>query len=410
MRLALRFGVSSSTLNLPDDHVSGHFAGPVAGTIDVSALTRKALSTPIESPPLGQGLTPEDQVTIVLDEDLPTAGLVLDPLLDVLEERGVDLGRVILLMNTSDDGALDELRASLKESHRSATVARHDPLDKDNIAYLATSADGRRIYLDRRVTDADAIITVGRIGFDSMIGVRGTSSDIFPALSDEEAIGRSRRLAFDSFIGDQSLRQRQISDEVGWLVGLFFSLAVTLDRTGAINAVWFGEAKSVLDAGRKALDGHWRQSAPRETPDLGLAVLAPCSKANDWLELASGWRNLARLVEPGTPLVAITDLEEPPGPACRRMIANDSMQEDVDIARHWREPDSLAAAWISACRREHRLYLHSRLAAETVESMGMVPVASMEQIESLFSKHARGFVLESANRVGVDLPRAHYPA
>ena len=46
--------------------------------------------------------------------------------------------------------------------------------------YLAATKEGRRIYLNRSVIDADVVIPVGRIGFHPIMGYRGPWSVIFP--------------------------------------------------------------------------------------------------------------------------------------------------------------------------------------------------------------------------------------
>ena len=50
------------------------------------------------------------------------------------------------------------------------TFRTHDPDDRANLAYLATTAGGRRVYLDRDLTDADFVLPVGRLAYDPLLG------------------------------------------------------------------------------------------------------------------------------------------------------------------------------------------------------------------------------------------------
>ncbi len=73
----------------------------------------------------------------------------------------------------------------------------HDPDDRAQIAYLASTKEGRRVYLNRLLTDADVVVPVGRLGYDPILGFRGPWSLLFPGLSDRETLrglrDRSRR-------------------------------------------------------------------------------------------------------------------------------------------------------------------------------------------------------------------------
>ena len=54
-----------------------------------------------------------------------------------------------------------------------------------NLANLASTKAGRRVYLNRSLVDADQLIVVGRFHYDPMLGYAGGLSDLFPALSDD---------------------------------------------------------------------------------------------------------------------------------------------------------------------------------------------------------------------------------
>ena len=60
------------------------------------------------------------------------------------------------------------------------------------LAYLAATKEGRRIYLNRLLTDADVVIPVGRLGYDPILGHRGPWSVLFPELSDRATIEAHR--------------------------------------------------------------------------------------------------------------------------------------------------------------------------------------------------------------------------
>lgn len=51
-------------------------------------------------------------------------------------------------------------------------VHHHDPADKNQSGYVASSEGGERLYLNRQVSEADTIVTVGVVCFDGELGLR----------------------------------------------------------------------------------------------------------------------------------------------------------------------------------------------------------------------------------------------
>ena len=73
-------------------------------------------------------------------------------------------------------------------------LAIHNPADRKQLAYLASTSEGRRVYLNRLLTDADVVVPVGRLGYDAVLGYRGPWGLIFPGLSDQETARSFRAL------------------------------------------------------------------------------------------------------------------------------------------------------------------------------------------------------------------------
>src|SRR5437660_369348 len=89
--------------------------------------------------------------------------------------------------------ALSDPRSLLPEGPRQEIQwTRNDPTDQKRQAYLAATARGERIYLARELVDADVVISVGMIAYDSLLGYRGTNSVFYPGLSNVEAVSRAR--------------------------------------------------------------------------------------------------------------------------------------------------------------------------------------------------------------------------
>src|SRR6516162_10050833 len=114
--------------------------------LEIGPALLAALEKPHGFPPLRQALTPGDRVTVVLDEGLPQLSQLLVPLLEYLARAGIEPADLTLLCpSPSEQQWLDDLPDELEE----ARVEVHDARDRKRLSYLATSRDGRRLYLNR---------------------------------------------------------------------------------------------------------------------------------------------------------------------------------------------------------------------------------------------------------------------
>src|SRR5690606_33190636 len=91
------------------------------------------------------------------------------------------------------------------------------------LGYLASTKAGRRIYLNRALTEADVVVPVGALGFDPVLGYRGPWSTLFPGLSNAETQQAERRSAAGSGRRGSVLEE---SAEVSWLLGSLFHVGV----------------------------------------------------------------------------------------------------------------------------------------------------------------------------------------
>src|SRR5262249_58527419 len=132
---------------------------------------------------LRRALTPDDHVTIVIDERLPRLADLLIPLLEHVSSAGVAPEAITLLCppTSSRQPWLEELPEAFEE----VRLEVHDPKDRRRLSYLATTRKGRRLYLNRSVVDADQVVVLSGRRSDPLLGQGGAAGAIYPALSDE---------------------------------------------------------------------------------------------------------------------------------------------------------------------------------------------------------------------------------
>src|SRR5262249_31575743 len=149
---------------------------------DPAAAVGDALEAPTRYPPLRRALTPDDHVTVVVDERLPGLPQLVTSVVDHITSAGVspEAGTLLCPPWSSPQGWVSDLPERLEL----VQVAPHAAGDRKQLAYLATTRKGRRIYLNRAVVDADQLVVLTGLRFDPQMGHAGAAGAVFPAMSD----------------------------------------------------------------------------------------------------------------------------------------------------------------------------------------------------------------------------------
>src|SRR5271155_2023744 len=106
-------------LDVPDAQLFAvHRQPPVPALTDVAAAVRDALETPLGFPPLRRALTPDDHITVVVDESLADVPRLLTPLLEYLAEARITPYAITLLCQPADAHPwVDRLPAAFRPLH-----------------------------------------------------------------------------------------------------------------------------------------------------------------------------------------------------------------------------------------------------------------------------------------------------
>jgi len=400
MHFNIRQGDETLSVEIADERLVGRFAGPTAKKAPrPEALVKQALDAPLEAPPLHRMVVPGDRVALGLDASLPSLERLVAPILDQLVTGRVERDNVTLLLTPgADEIQATALRKAFPEVH----VEIHDPAGAGTVAYLASTKDGRRLYLNRRAVEADFLFLVGRAGPDPLLGRRGPSSVLFPLLADLPALQRARTFATDVRATTATTVERQGSAETAWLAGVLFGLSVSCDRNDAPSHAWFGMLKNVDAAAETTLKPLWTPKPPAREPDLVVASLSNRRHSDPWgTAAAAAYQALAHA--PGSPAVLlVTDLDERPGEAVGWLTSSD---EWSDRQARFRSPegrravDVVAAAQLAEVLADTNMFLASRLAPEVVESLGMTPVDGRRELQTTAGRSKAIWVVEDADAI-----------
>ena len=378
MRVAINFQNERLDLEVPEERLVAEWHGPAGVALgDVRGLLLDALEHPREYPPLRQAVVPGDRVVIAFDAEPIETGAVLGAVCQVLQGAGVAADAIEVLVAPGGRGDL------ASELPRGVRLIVHDPEDRAQMAYLASTEEGRRIYLNRHLTDADIVVPVGRLGYDPVLGYRGPWGVIFPGLSDQETRRSLRSRASDEPPDRERPRPTLTeSAEVSWLLGCQFQVGLVAGALGLAEAV-AGLEMSVRDEGVRAVDRVWgfRADSRAELVVVGIGRPGVPTGIDD---LAEGLTTASRLVRRGGKVVALSRAEGPIGPGLRRLIAVGDPRVGPEALRgHEMAADYPAARQLARALAWADIYLLSALGQEAVEDLSMVALDRPEEARRL---------------------------
>src|SRR5271170_1140540 len=168
MQVSVEYHDEQLDFEVSEPSLVGSWRGPAGlGPREQLSALVDGLENPRDFPALRQAVVPGDRVVVAWDPTIGEAGPVLKALAQLFEAAGVVDGCLTVLTSASGRRILERVLP------RGVVLAVHDPNDRTQLAYLATTKQGRRVYLNRLLTDADLVVPVGRLGFDSLMGYRG---------------------------------------------------------------------------------------------------------------------------------------------------------------------------------------------------------------------------------------------
>lgn len=399
MQVGVTFREEQLTLEIPEDRLIGQWQGP-AGVApeDVERLVVEALEHPRQYPPLRQAVVPGDQVVLALDAREPHTSAVLRGVCEVLRKAGVAPASITVLssLGLPPGGAPLQLPDDV-------SLVVHDPSDRNELAYLASTKSGRRVYLNKLLTDADFVLPIGRLGVDDVLGTRGPWSTLYPSLSDLETLQAFQGWATeDNRSHEQPSQGLSESIEAAWLLGSQFQLGIVPGVNGPVEVV-AGLDSAVREQGAEALNRSWTFRAETRA-ELVVAGIGRSGLPTTLEDLANGLSTAARLVERGGRIVILSRAEGELGPAFQKLVAVDNPRVALKALRgHESDPDYAAARALASALAWADVYLLSALKADDVEDLAMVPMERAEEARRLVATSRSCVVLSQAELTAVNV-------
>lgn len=395
MRVALDCGLERMEFEVADDRRIAA-PPPPAALADPAAAVHAALEQPFAFPPLRRALTPDDRITIVVDEQLPQLARLLVPLLEHIHSAGVAPESMTLLCAPSESRQpwIEDLPDAFQDVH----VEMSDPAERRRMAYLATTPKGKRLYLNRTLVEADQIVVLTGRRYDPLLGYAGAEGELYPALSDRETREEMRhRIHLDPPEATPWPARRQ-AIEAAWLLGGSTFFVQVIEAAGDGVAHILAGATDASREGERLLDTCWRPRVPRAA-DLVLAALSGDPSRHGFASLAAALACSARVVRPGGRIVLLSRAAPILGP--ESALLRDA-EEAEELLQQLRGKHTIELApvlqWAGAASQA-KINLLSELPDETVEELFATPLHEAREVQRLIDAGVACLFLQDAHKM-----------
>jgi len=403
MQVCLPFGENDCfELELADAAVIGVYTGGRSQPLSdpAGALTR-ALAQPLDFPPLCRALVPGDRVVLAVDGTVPQLSRMVERIVLVLLSANVEPADVTLLVSERPRRLFQDPRSALPPGVREAiAICRHDPAQEDRLGYLATTAGGQRIYLNRCLVEADFVVPVARVGFDPLLGYRSATGALFPGFSDEPTIKRlQRRLPTPAVRADAEVIRRE-TEEVSWLLGLQFAVEVLDGGGDRVIDVCAGALDSLAQRVPRVVDKQWQINVDAQAETVVASINGGASGAS-FADFGSALEAAAAAVKPGGRVLLLAQVSGPLQAGMQWFVEAEEPNEVFPLLHRHRPDDCVAAYQLAAAVKKAKVYWLSGLDGNQVEDLFMVPVESAAEAQRVVKDAETCLFLGNAHRMCV---------
>ena len=196
MQYSLAYGREQLIIELPEKNVVKVLKiQPAAALEDPLDAVFDVLEEPIETEPLAAIAEGKKSACVVIcDTNRPVPNpVVLPPILQTLEDAGIDVAKITILIATglNRTSTTEERHAIIGEDImiRKFKVSDHSARKLHQHEYLGVTRSGTPIWIDRRYLEAEIKILTGMIEPHSILGFGGGRESICPGVAAVETVG-----------------------------------------------------------------------------------------------------------------------------------------------------------------------------------------------------------------------------
>jgi nickel-dependent lactate racemase len=363
---------------------------------DPATSLRRALERPLEFPPFSASIVPGDRVAVALDESLPCIVQVARGALDALQNAGVEPSEISVVVADGDAAKLCR-EALIHNDNEGPHVVVHDPDDEANLCLVGVTKRGEPLLINRTIFEADVVLPIGTARLSGC----GAYETLFPRFSNAAAIERYQTPASAGKDKNANGHRRE-TDEAGWLIGVPMVVQVVPGPSDSVAEIVAGEPAAVTRRCDELYRERWLLHSP-QLVSLVIAIITGGSHAQRWENVGRALAAAENLLVDGGAVVICSNLDQPPGESLGRLIGSTDLEKTERKLLHDHGDDSMPAWHLARALQRGPVYLLSQLDAETVEDMGLAPVANLQEIVRLAQRHESCAIIEDSQHAVVSV-------
>ncbi|MCL4369788.1 MAG: nickel-dependent lactate racemase [Chloroflexi bacterium] len=230
---------------------------PVKPLADVSGELRKALDNPVGMASLATALRGARTVTIVVDDQtrVTPCDQMLPELLSQIKAAGIGEGNIQIVMGKgthrwpSEDEVKQKVGADIFAKYG---VTVHDPDKTEDLKFMGTTSRGTRVYINRKVAEADFWIGMGTLVGHYFAGYGGGPKIVLPGVSGRETIVHNHVMAGDesAHLGNTTTNKVYLDMlETAKIARIGMKIDVILNMDNQIAQIVAGEVEAAHKVG-----------------------------------------------------------------------------------------------------------------------------------------------------------------
>jgi len=284
-----------------------------------------AIDNPIKGEPLERSISSSGTVLIIVSDMTRKTGaeIIVPKLIEKLKVLGIMEERISILFALGIHRKLtseEQLRITGLAKDTKIGLFNHDPDNKEDLAYFGTVFDGSRIYLNRRIKEADHVILTGAITFHYFAGFSGGRKSLIPGCASRELILQNHKMVIDKTTDNfrnpntdsGKLRNNPLHEfmlEVLDFVKPTFLINTIFNSKGEIINVFSGDPLEAHLQGCEYYKKHYKKRVSDKT-DLLIVSCGGAPKDINLIQAHKSLENSIRLTDPGTPIIFFAECSE----------------------------------------------------------------------------------------------------
>jgi nucleotide-binding universal stress UspA family protein len=193
---------------------------------------------------------------------------------------------------------------------------------------------------------------------------------------------------------------KQLSEEVSWLLGVQFGVAVVPAGQDGASAVHAGRLESVTRQAIADLKQLWTFE-PAEQPELVLVAVDADAEGHGWAQVARALQSARSLVARDGRIALLTQLDAPLTDGLQMVRDSRKPRDALRPLREQAPPDLQTATALAQAVEWANVYLLSRLESDLVEELFMVPLEGLDEVQRLIGGDSRCAVIGSGQHVNM---------